>query len=178
MQLERHERRTLDARKVPLLPLHHARKAYSVRTVFRVYLGNLTVALMSPSSRVVLLEHHDTAPRELSDYLIGFHKRSTYKHDLTKLNHLEYVLEKIRKDTGLFLWIEKYQLSLTPLLEAILVNTEVVEKGFTESFIVAGQALTHSHSPPDDDTDAFLRTVPGTVSSPTTVLEFSFDDAF
>jgi hypothetical protein len=85
--------------------------------------------------------------------------------------------------TGLFLWIEKYQLTLTPLLEAILVNTQVVEKGFTESFIVAGQALTHSYSELDHNIASRspsprLPLVSETVPSPTTVLEFSFDDAF
>jgi hypothetical protein len=80
--------------------------------------------------------------------------------------------------TGLFLWIEKYELTLTPLLEVILASTQFVEKGFTESFIVAGQTLTKTYSALDDDTDAFLLTVPDKVSSPTTVLEFSFDDVF
>jgi hypothetical protein len=88
--------------------------------------------------------------------------------------------------TGIFLWVEKYQLQLTPMLEATLSATQVVEKGFIESLIVASHALTNKCKMEDGDSEKdsekmaqFLSmSESDVIPSPTGVIEFSFDDVF
>lgn len=62
-------------------------------------------------------------------------------------------------------------MKLTPLLEAALQSTQVVQKGFIESIVVASKARKEDESKGVGSTTEPL-------CSPTTVLEFSFDDAF
>jgi hypothetical protein len=76
------------------LPLH---QACAVKTVFRVYLNNLSVALICHSTRMVLLEQHDNCPKELFDYLIAFESRNYYKNNFLKQSYLELDIRKISK---------------------------------------------------------------------------------
>jgi hypothetical protein len=70
-------------------------------------------------------------------------------------------------------WFEKIHVKLTPFLELALTEAVLVRNGFIESFLAA--CITDN-----ENREAITKSpVPvGKNSSPTTVLEFSFDDAF
>ena len=79
--------------------------------------------------------------------------------------------------TGCFVWMEKYNLQLTALLEMALQNTQIVKRGFIESIIAAGTPDTFDTL----EVSTFSPTscpTKGTIQSPTTILEFSFNDLF
>lgn len=68
----------------------------SEKTLFRLWYNSTSVALLSSSVDVLLLENHEGIPAKLSEYVLRFNLENFYQYDLTKLSHLQHVVKKIR----------------------------------------------------------------------------------
>ena len=70
----------------------------SHRTLFRLWYNNTTVALLSASAGVIMVEVHEGVPEALADYLLEFKNRNQREYDLTIVKYFQHFLKKMEKE--------------------------------------------------------------------------------
>ena len=78
-------------------PWRKVQKARSQQTVYHLWCGNTTVALMNPTGSVIMLENHSGIAPHLVDYLFKFHTGNSTKFNLNDGKTFQYFIKSIRR---------------------------------------------------------------------------------